>query len=569
MANTETFSKGDRVRLGNGREGTIVGKRERVGFHGYVVKITKSSDPVQIGQTVGATAQGMTKLSQVYPVTSTTPITPQQNPNIVPITQEVDPTIDENKQEQMNKQEEQLITRQIQFLQQKLNLLREAQQQQPTSGQPGGDQFKELNRVEQDEQEDLKQRQDVDLAQRMMQQNQQQNQQMQQQFQQVTAGRKWVHPERANVRIALNNLELVCDVAATPHQQASGLQAYNKLDPNRGLWFPFTTKRNASFHMGEVRFPIDIIFVDENKINKIVASVKPRQMGCWSSICTDVLEVNGGWCVRNGISIGDEVVTPMAGKRARSEIEKLVNTSWSAPQEARLAEGDTYDRLRSITTAEGEEELDDFEREMLETFPFLRTAQEHRQPDTTDKRQPGDIDKRNPQTRFLHQAPPDESRPEGQDSPNLTMGEEFSPSSNFSPHFKLQRGYDPVVFREEDGPPIRPSAQVVRVKSPSPDTELAGVDVVKLASGSMQLYDKFEPDWNDVEDERGYNKIAVVNDETISGWIDSLGFDPKDEAKLRQIMFTAEYKNLLGDTLVKSGKVSNFELFESDLLLYQ
>ena len=212
------------------------------------------------------------------------------------------------------------------------------------------------------------------------------------------------------------------------------------------------------------------------------------------------------------------------------------------------------------------------EREMLETFPFLRTAQEHRQPDTTDRREPGEVDNRNPQTRFLHQAPADESRPESQDSPNLTMGEDLSPGmSNYSPHFKLQRGYDPVVFREEDGPAMRPSAQVVNVTSPSPDTELAGVDTVKLANGSVQLYDKFMPDWHetDEEDERGYQKMAIINDETVSGWIDSLGFDEQNEAQLRKIMFTSEYKTMLGENLIGSGKITNFELFESDLLLYQ
>jgi hypothetical protein len=63
--------------------------------------------------------------------------------------------------------------------------------------------------------------------------------------------------------------------------------------------------------------------------------------------------------------------------------------------------------------------------------------------------------------------------------------------------------------------------------------------------------------------------MAVVNDEIISSWIGSLGFDEKDEAKLRQTMFTDSYKRLLGGALVGAGLVAEFDLFDSDLLLYK
>lgn len=66
---TAEFADGTKVRLGNGREGVVVGKRERVGFHGYVVRITESADPLQVGQTVGATADGMAKITNVHRAT--------------------------------------------------------------------------------------------------------------------------------------------------------------------------------------------------------------------------------------------------------------------------------------------------------------------------------------------------------------------------------------------------------------------------------------------------------------------------------------------------------------------
>ncbi|MGW8178971.1 MAG: hypothetical protein ACWGQW_09440, partial [bacterium] len=89
------------------------------------------------------------------------------------------------------------------------------------------------------------------------------------------------------------------------------------------------------------------------------------------------------------------------------------------------------------------------------------------------------------------------------------------------------------------------------------------------------LYDNYSPEWNEYdsgeeyEGDPGYAKIAIVNDETISKWIDSLGFDPKDESKLRKTMFTDEYKTMLGDTLVTAGRITDYEIFDSDLLLYK
>lgn len=519
------------------------------------------------------------------------PATNPTNPVGVSSTPDIGPDEDKSKilDKEMKKKELEFKQKQLQWIQNEISALQQQIQAQVNpANQPGGDTMEELERLEETEQEDLAQQQSVNMQNQMMQQTQQlqQQQQMQRQMQ----ASRWVLPERSNIKIALSNTELECDVAATPRQQASGLQAYKELPIDRGLWFPFTARRTATFHMGDVKFPIDIIFIDDTKISKIVANVRPQQMGSWSAICTDVLEVNGGWCASNGVAVGDIVATPLAGKKRRAEnVERLINTSWSAPQDARItsgveASGNSYDTLRTITTAEGESGFSpEEEAEILQVFPFLKSAQEHRQPDTTDRRQPGEIDTRDPETRFEHNTLPDEFSPFGDgdggdmdpfDNPNLPNGEDGQ--SNYGKHFHLQRGYDPVVFRETDHPyAIRPSAQVVKVDSPSPDTELAGLDKYKLASGSLRLFDMHAPDWQDylpedVEAEgRNYEKIAVIDDEVISGWIDSLGFNTEAEAKLRKSMFTDEYKELLGDALISSGKAVDFELFDSDLLLYQ
>ena len=619
---------------------------------------------------------------------------PATNPVGISSVPGVSPDEDKSKilDQDLKKKELEFKQKQLQWIQQEIGALQQqlTAQTNPAT-QPAGSNMQELDRLEEQEQENLAQQQSVNMQNQVMQQTQQSTQQMnqmQQNMQRQTQASRWIMPERTNIKIALSNTELECDVAATPRQQASGLQAYRNLPTNRGLWFPFTARRTATFHMGDVKFPIDIIFIDNNKISKIVVNVQPRQLGSWSSICTDVLEVNGGWCVDNRVSVGDIVQTPLIGKkRAVSDVERLVNKSWSAPQDARITGAATsFDTLRTITTAEGGDESvfsPEEEADILNTFPFLKsaqmspdfiddihvidrgsgvyilgadgyidlpdsyeegetrsvrgtaqydgqtwtawsndegsraiadrlnqegwslslsadavnigteyaswyksgskTAQEHRQPDTTDKRSPGTKDLRNPADRFEHNTLPDELDPFGDGgsndvdpfaNPNAPNGRDEQ--SGYGKHFKLQVGYDPTIFREEDLPQaIRPSAQIVKVNAPGSETELAGLDKFKLASGSVKLFDTHGPNWqnydvdNTEENGRNYDKIAIVNDQVISGWIDSLGFNGDNEAKLRQSMFTDEYKKLLGDALISSGKIVDYEIFDSDLLLYQ
>lgn len=57
------FRAGDTVRLGNGSEGTVEDRIERVGFSGYRVTITNSSDPEQVGRTVAASPAGMSRIA--------------------------------------------------------------------------------------------------------------------------------------------------------------------------------------------------------------------------------------------------------------------------------------------------------------------------------------------------------------------------------------------------------------------------------------------------------------------------------------------------------------------------
>jgi uncharacterized protein len=100
----------------------------------------------------------------------------------------------------------------------------------------------------------------------------------------------------------------VCRVASSVSEQQRGLQGLEGLPPDSGLYFPFNPPRLASFHMGHVRFPIDIVFLDgEGRVARVVEAA-PGSSDRWSwPLTCGVLEVNGGACKQSGVRIGDRV----------------------------------------------------------------------------------------------------------------------------------------------------------------------------------------------------------------------------------------------------------------------
>ena len=645
---TPVLPKGKKVTLGDGRKGVVVRKEERVGFHGYIVKITDSKDESQIGTTVGATVPGL-KWGQMQ----TTPV--QTNPTMATEVPAVTELGDDPKEllEKLKKVTEQRVRDEQQALsnkQREISMMQAVGQIAPPIPQQQQELEQNLEQQEQSEEQEMDEQQNIGMQNQMMQQTQQQMQQMntgQQQMLMKQSFTQLARPERADIEIRLDKVAVLCDVAATPKQQVTGLQAYDNLPRNRGLWFPQYSRRATCFHMGDVRFPIDIVFVDNDRVAKIVSGVQPRQMGSWSATCTDVIEVNGGWCEDNGVGIGSKVATPLTGKKqARSELEKSLNQTWSGPQKARLKSETaqkSYDLLRTITEASSDkdpilqqiEELipelkkvadrplkhwqmlerlaecwkmlrdpstspweDDYKLEdeacKLEDtlikmgvnpykeigedkapWPQKRAQENYKVKPDTHREQPGEVDLRDPLERYRHVEPvPNEDginyNPINPKDPGVTQ---FDKS-----HYEIQVGSDPLVEPkrpiEERDPTegemvTRPASKQAQVRVNTPNTELAGVDTGKLAKSSLKLYAEHPPEWGETNDPRGYNKMAVINDQIISNWVGSLGFDDKSEAKLRKVVFTDEYKRLLGDSLVSARLVSEFDVFGGDLLLYK
>jgi uncharacterized membrane protein (UPF0127 family) len=104
------------------------------------------------------------------------------------------------------------------------------------------------------------------------------------------------------------NIQVKCKVAATRQEKITGLQSYIGLRRDEGLYFPYPGGADVSMHQGSVKFPLDIIFLQENEVVHCVENTRVGSKDIWScKDCDGVIEVNAGFVEANGIDFGDEL----------------------------------------------------------------------------------------------------------------------------------------------------------------------------------------------------------------------------------------------------------------------
>lgn len=67
------------------------------------------------------------------------------------------------------------------------------------------------------------------------------------------------------VNVTVNGVELVADIAENSTQKSKGLSVKDVLKENEAMLFVFDTEREHSFWMKGMKFPIDIIWLDDDK----------------------------------------------------------------------------------------------------------------------------------------------------------------------------------------------------------------------------------------------------------------------------------------------------------------
>jgi len=93
-------------------------------------------------------------------------------------------------------------------------------------------------------------------------------------------------------------------------------ETYDSLEDGKGMLFDFGKKDIfPNFWMKDMKFAIDIIWINDNRIVDIDRDVKPEPGRSDSELTLYippkpidyVLEVNAGYAERNGIEVGDSV----------------------------------------------------------------------------------------------------------------------------------------------------------------------------------------------------------------------------------------------------------------------
>ncbi len=114
--------------------------------------------------------------------------------------------------------------------------------------------------------------------------------------------------------VTINNHTFYLYVAKTPKDQRIGLSKYNNIPQNFGMIFLFDKPDFYSFWMKGMKFPIDIIFIKDDRIVTIYQNVSPpkgQNEGLLTykpkSRADKVLEINSGLSQRYNIKEGDLV----------------------------------------------------------------------------------------------------------------------------------------------------------------------------------------------------------------------------------------------------------------------
>ncbi|OGY26301.1 MAG: hypothetical protein A2Z42_04365 [Candidatus Woykebacteria bacterium RBG_19FT_COMBO_43_10] len=112
--------------------------------------------------------------------------------------------------------------------------------------------------------------------------------------------------------LEINGTRITAEIAKTPREVARGLSGRDSLGETNGMLFYLGSRRNATFWMKDMKFPIDIIWIDKEIIVYIVENAPvPTQNNIPAytpdKLATHVLEVNAGFVSEHNIRIGDSI----------------------------------------------------------------------------------------------------------------------------------------------------------------------------------------------------------------------------------------------------------------------
>ena len=112
--------------------------------------------------------------------------------------------------------------------------------------------------------------------------------------------------------VVINNTVISVMVADEADEQYQGLSDRESMNKDSGMLFVFPDYQVKTFVMRRMQFPLDIIYIKDNKVVKIYKNLEPEGDNPVNKYTSPepinyVLEINGGFSEVYGIEEGDEV----------------------------------------------------------------------------------------------------------------------------------------------------------------------------------------------------------------------------------------------------------------------
>src|SRR3989339_236317 len=120
--------------------------------------------------------------------------------------------------------------------------------------------------------------------------------------------------QKDHAQISLQGNIFKVEIADSVVEHTNGLQGRSKIGAEKGMLFIFSDRTKRVFWMKDMKIPLDIIWIDGNRVIDLTKNAKPEpgvafnQLKAYQPISpvTDVLEVAAGTIDRLNIKIGDD-----------------------------------------------------------------------------------------------------------------------------------------------------------------------------------------------------------------------------------------------------------------------
>lgn len=122
--------------------------------------------------------------------------------------------------------------------------------------------------------------------------------------------------QQTQVALKIKDKVIKVEIADSKQERSKGLAGREGLEKDSGMLFIFEKKDKYQFWMKDVKFPLDLIWIDGDNIVEITENVPPAPSNVVaenlpkyiSNFAIDkVLEVPGGVSRENNISVGDKI----------------------------------------------------------------------------------------------------------------------------------------------------------------------------------------------------------------------------------------------------------------------